>query len=122
MTYSLKLIDVREGQTRRIGAQYGFWHNPAFMEAIATLHNVNPLQLQVFKGEELFPSCRCMSEVKWGSRALLRLWGHIIRASLSLTKIMCIQPASCWIPAQFAQRLPAFWQDAIAAAYAFEPG
>lgn len=71
MTYSLKLIDVREGQTRRIGAQYGFWHNPAFMEAIATLHNVNPLQLQVFKGEELFSILPLYERSKMGIKGIV---------------------------------------------------
>ncbi|MCK9558308.1 MAG: hypothetical protein PHQ78_06840 [Candidatus Cloacimonetes bacterium] len=71
MSYVLKIVDMQSGEARQIAGGYSYWHNPRFMEAIARLHNVTALQLQVFKGEQLFAILPLYERRKMGMKALV---------------------------------------------------
>ncbi|MDD3282767.1 MAG: hypothetical protein PHY41_04755 [Candidatus Cloacimonetes bacterium] len=71
MTYSIRIVDIRSYDAVQISATYGYWHNPIFMLAVAEMHKLIPLQLQVFKGEELFAVLPLYERSKMGVRALV---------------------------------------------------
>jgi hypothetical protein len=71
MTYRIELHDVQAGEGRHIADSYAYWHKPEFMAAIADLHHVKGLQLQVYKGEELFALLPLFERSKMGIKAIV---------------------------------------------------
>ncbi|MCB5253366.1 MAG: hypothetical protein RBR69_01880 [Candidatus Cloacimonadaceae bacterium] len=71
MKYSLELIDVPSEGARKLQSRYAYWHDPEFMAALADLHSVRAMQLQVFKGEELLAILPLYERRKIGLKALV---------------------------------------------------
>jgi hypothetical protein len=71
MTYRLELIDIQCKEPRKLSAGYAYWHNPQFMAALADMHGVKAMQLQVYKGEELVAILPLYERKKMGIKALV---------------------------------------------------
>ncbi|HQQ67596.1 MAG TPA: hypothetical protein PLX77_02085 [Candidatus Cloacimonadota bacterium] len=63
-------LDFEPG-TQRSGEAYDFWYNPHFMHAIASLHDLKPLLLRVYKGEELVALLPLYERKKLSLKALI---------------------------------------------------
>lgn len=75
MTYRIVLeepgrFNVAELKMKSLGA-YDFWYQPFFMEAIASLHDLKPLLLQVYKGEQLLALLPLYERTKLSMKALV---------------------------------------------------
>jgi hypothetical protein len=71
MRYQIELLDISSDGFRKLPGRYSFWHDPGFMAALADLHSVRPLQLQVHKGEELLAILPLYERRKMGLKALV---------------------------------------------------
>ena len=71
MKYKIHLIDIQTDAGKKLQSRYSFWHDPEFMAALADLHGVRALQLQVFKGEELLAILPLYERRKLGFKALV---------------------------------------------------
>jgi hypothetical protein len=63
-------LDFEPG-SRRSGEAYDLWYNPHFMDAIAGLHDIKPLLLRVYKGEELVALLPLYERKKLSLKALI---------------------------------------------------
>ena len=75
MKYQIKLLDISSDELRKLPSRYSYWHDPEFMAALADLHGVRAMQLQVFKGEELLAILPLYERRKLGFKALVASTG-----------------------------------------------
>jgi hypothetical protein len=75
MTYNILLEEPGQAESAITGKKsrqgYDYWYTPFFMEQIAKLHDVKPLLLQVFKGEELVATLPLYERKKLSLKALV---------------------------------------------------
>ncbi len=71
MRYQIELLEIDSGKAHKLPGRYSYWHDPVFMAALAELHSVCALQLQVFKGEELLAILPLYERRKLGLKALV---------------------------------------------------
>jgi hypothetical protein len=71
MRYRIELIELPSDQAKSISSTYAYWHNPLFMQAVAEMHKIRALQLQVFKGDELLAILPLYERKKMGIKALV---------------------------------------------------
>ncbi|MCB5271960.1 MAG: hypothetical protein LHW56_08960 [Candidatus Cloacimonetes bacterium] len=71
MKYQIELLDIGSDGIRKLPSRYSFWHDPEFMAALADMHGVRALQLQVYKGEELLAILPLYERRKLGFKALV---------------------------------------------------
>lgn len=71
MKYRIELLDIPSEGGKKLQSRYSYWHDPEFMAALADMHSLRGMQLQVHKGEELLAILPLYERRKMGLKALV---------------------------------------------------